>query len=63
MNADNAINSVFCEVEEAIVVTSDTESEKRSFPCISAFIRVHLRLRILRTVNGYRKREADSTFG
>jgi len=50
MNADNVTHGVFREVEEAIIVTSDTKSEKRSSPCMSAFIRVHPRLNILRTM-------------
>jgi len=61
MNADNTTNGVFREVEEAIIVTSDTKSEKHSFPCISAFIRVHSRLSILRTVNGY-KNQSNQNF-
>jgi len=32
---------------------SDTKQENNAFPWISAFIRVHPRLSLLRTVNGY----------
>jgi len=54
MNADNATKSAVGKVEKTIVAMSDTKQENNAFPWLSALIRVHLRLSLLRTVNGYR---------
>jgi len=59
MNADNATTSADGNVEKTIVAMSDTKQENNAFPWVSACIRVHPRLSLLRTVNGYRRSQAQ----